>query len=733
MKYSYQTNRLLKYLIINIILFSNLLLAKPLNFTQEELTYINQNKTLTIAMVDTFKPFSFVYKNEHQGLSVDIIKKISLLSGLKFQMQTSSWSQALKKFKEKKVDMISGISHTKEREEYTLFTESFYQIPTYVFGLKNNKLYKNNKSLKGKRVGVNRNMFYMNSLEEQGIQVIEYKNSDEKVKALAFDEIDYFLANYTTGLEAISSNVLTNIKPLDEYTNIKKEDIRYGINKEDKTLHNIIEKSLKYINKKDIQLLRNRWIHEIKEIEGIEYKLNLTKNEKLYLKKKHIIKMCNNQKVEPLEFAYNENQNDMRGISIDTLHIIEKQLNIKFENVATKDWEESQEFLKEKKCDILPASIKNEERLEYANFTKAYLHFPLAILTHRDKGFVPSLESIINEKMVHISGSEIISKLKNKYPNINIIETKSRREAFKHLSDSKAYFTIDIIPTVSNIMSKYIIKDLHIAGYTGIIYHLGIAVRNDDLTLLNILNKSLNTINKKDHDNIYRKWVTPVIKEKVNSVDYGLVYKTILISFFLIIIILFWNKRIRKEKEKIDHLYNDLKDKEVKLKNANKQLELLSSMDKLTNIYNRRKIDEILTKEFERSSRTGDVFSLAMVDVDYFKSVNDNYGHQVGDEVISNIAKLIKDSIRKVDTVGRWGGEEFLIISPYTQNYGMNISVEKIRRNIQEHHFDKVGERTVSIGVANYQKGDTVDSLLKRADDALYQAKRSGRNRVVFD
>lgn len=733
MEYMYHTSRLLKYVFLHIILLSNLLLADSINFTQEELTYINQNKTLKIAIVDNFKPFSFVYKNEYQGLSVDIIKKISLLSGLKFNIQISSWSQALKKFKEKKVNMISGISYTKQREKFTLFSKPFYKIPTYIFGVENDKNYKNNRSLKGKRVGVNKNMFYIESLKELGIEVVEYPNSDDKVKALAFGKVDYFLSNYTTGLKAISAQLLTNIKPLDEFTDIKKEDLRYGINKEDKLLHSIVAKTLSYIDEVDMPSLINRWILEIKEIEAADYNLNLTKDEKLFLKKNHIIKMCNNQKVEPLEFAYNGNQNDMRGISIDTLHIVEKQLDIKFENVPTKNWKESQQFLKEKKCDILPAAIKNPERLKYANFTKPYLNFPLAILTHRDKGFVPSLESIIDKKMSRRDGSGMISKLKNRYPNINIIETKSTQESFKYVSEGKAYFTIEMMPIISNIMSKYIIEDIHISGYTDMMYHLSIAVKNDSVVLLNILNKSLSTISQRKHDNIYKKWVTPVIKEKVHSIDYGLVYTTITFSLLFIILILFWNKRIRQEKEKVDHLYNTLKDKELKLKDANKQLKLLSSIDKLTGIYNRRKIDEVLTKEYDRSSRTGDVFSLAMLDIDHFKSVNDNFGHQVGDVVISDISKLITNSIRKVDVVGRWGGEEFLIIIPNTQSYGMKISVEKIRKNIEEYYFDKVGNKTVSIGVSSYKAGDTVDTILKRCDDALYKAKKDGRNRVVFD
>jgi len=300
-----------------------------------------------------------------------------------------------------------------------------------------------------------------------------------------------------------------------------------------------------------------------------------TNDEKVYLKNNKLIKMCNNHDVEPLEFAYNDNQNDMRGISIDTLKIIEQQVGIKFINVPTKNWKESLKFLKEKKCDILPAAAKNNKRTKYANFTKHYLEFPLAILTHKDKGFISTLDSIIEQRFSRRENSGMINILKEKYPLLKVIKTKSSLESLKSISNGSADFTIDIIPVVSTLMSQYIMEDIHIAGYTNMVYKLSIAVRDDDVLLLNILNKSLNHISKKQHADIYKKWVTPIVKE--NVIDYTLLLQVLFIVFLLILAMVSKHFTLKKLNLK---LKKEVEKKTKDLQDINKNLEEL--VDKKT-------------------------------------------------------------------------------------------------------------------------------------------------------
>lgn len=160
------------------------------------------------------------------------------------------------------------------------------------------------------------------------------------------------------------------------------------------------------------------------------------------------------------------------------------------------------------------------------------------------------------------------------------------------------------------------------------------------------------------------------------------------------------------------------------------ELEKLSQTDALTKIYNRRKLDEILIAKLARAERYNQLFSLVLIDIDHFKKVNDTYGHQVGDDVLKAISKLFFDSIRKTDMIGRWGGEEFLIVSLENNYENVLVFAEKLRAIIESHDFPVVGRITCSFGVSYYIKSDTLHNLINRADTALYQAKSAGRNCV---
>lgn len=161
------------------------------------------------------------------------------------------------------------------------------------------------------------------------------------------------------------------------------------------------------------------------------------------------------------------------------------------------------------------------------------------------------------------------------------------------------------------------------------------------------------------------------------------------------------------------------------------ELRRLANTDGLTGVYNRAKIEQILTIEVLRSKRYKHPLSIIMADIDHFKTVNDTYGHTVGDMVLSGIAAFMKQIVRGVDMVGRWGGEEFLIVCPETTADGARKLAEKLRKKIEKHYFKGVGIKTVSMGVAQIGADDWDDDIIKRADRNLYKAKRGGRNKVV--
>ena len=169
----------------------------------------------------------------------------------------------------------------------------------------------------------------------------------------------------------------------------------------------------------------------------------------------------------------------------------------------------------------------------------------------------------------------------------------------------------------------------------------------------------------------------------------------------------------------------------VKLREKSEELERLSTTDGLTSLFNRRYLMELLAAEQRRCQRLKHPFAIVMMDVDHFKSYNDEFGHPAGDKVLAKVSELLQESVREVDSVGRYGGEEFLILMPESGEGEAAALAERVRRRIAEVKFPH-RRVTVSLGVAQYpMHGESVDAVIAAADAALYDAKGEGRNRVA--
>lgn len=157
----------------------------------------------------------------------------------------------------------------------------------------------------------------------------------------------------------------------------------------------------------------------------------------------------------------------------------------------------------------------------------------------------------------------------------------------------------------------------------------------------------------------------------------------------------------------------------------NNQLHIMSITDRLTGLYNRYKLDETLYELLQKSKNCEKSFSIIIADIDQFKSVNDTYGHLIGDKVLIDVSNLISSRVRQSDIVGRWGGEEFLIICPDTDYSDVMDLTEKIEKDVSGYEFDSIKGISISCGIATCSKGDTIDSLLQRADIRMYECKQS--------
>ena len=201
-------------------------------------------------------------------------------------------------------------------------------------------------------------------------------------------------------------------------------------------------------------------------------------------------------------------------------------------------------------------------------------------------------------------------------------------------------------------------------------------------------------------------------------------------SFFI------YEKKITKKSNQLIELNNTLeqkvKQRTNELQKMKDNFEKLAMIDTLTQIHNRYSIMNILSSEINRAHRYSNPLSIIMYDIDLFKKVNDTYGHDVGDDVLRVLTQIVNKNLRDIDELGRYGGEEFLIVLPNTQLNDAKIFAQRIRKEVEKHSFNTIGSLTISLGLVELKPNETSDILFKRVDELLYISKNNGRNQVSF-
>lgn len=713
----------LKTLLLHFLLlfsFTVHAIAQPLNLTKEEKEFISTHPKITISMMQDYTPFTFIEDGKPVGFEHDLLELISEKSGLTFEKVMGSWSMALNSFMDNKVDMISSISYTKERAAFTLFTTSYYDIPIIIFVRDDFGKYDGLQSLKGKKVGITKDIFYQEELQNLGIFDLKpYTSLLDLTKDVSLGKIDAAVENLTAINYLIKKYAYTNIRLADEFkvSNKTIEDLRFGVHSTEPLLASILQKSLDAISKDEKNKLVNKWIGSIKQYG--EQHIELSERETAYIDSK-VIQYCIDPNWLPFE-GLNE-KGEHTGMSSDFYKLFEKILSAKFNLVKTSSWSQSIEYLKEKKCDISSVITETPERKKNFNFTDSYLEIPLVIANKVDDTFINEMTDLKGKKIGITKDYGFVETLKEKYPFLNIVEINNIDEGLDKVKEGEIFAYIDALASIGHEFQTKYFGELKIAGQLSETLQLRVAVRNDDEVLLNVMQKVVNSIPAEMYRDILNKW-TSIKYEKV--IDYSLVWKVLAGVTFLFILIIYWNRKITKANKLLLEAQKDIEEK-------NEKLERLATIDNLTNLFNRRKLEELLQLEINRCERFNCNFSLTMLDIDHFKEVNDTYGHQIGDKILKEIANILNNSIRKTDFVARYGGEEFIIVCFEAQKEEIIKVIENIRIDIENHNFDIVGSKTVSFGISIFKNGDTIESMIKRADSALYEAKETGRNKVVL-
>lgn len=438
----------------------------------------------------------------------------------------------------------------------------------------------------------------------------------------------------------------------------------------------------------------------------------LTKEEQAYLTQKQVIELC----VDPDWLPYEgiDEKGKFTGIMSNFYDLWSDKINKPIQLVNTTNWEQSLQFIQDGKCDILASAQDVPSRREWLNVSKPFIFYPLAVATQPDRQFVVKFEQIQHRDFVMVEGYAGVELLRNRYPDINITTVNTSREGLKMVETGTAYGFIDTVPTINYQMLRWGISHLKISNVLELQYAMSVGVSTREPQLLKIFNKAIDDTSEVERQRVLNNWLS-IDFQQHNTV----LFWQLLVGVSLVLLVLVYRYR------QVHHHNRNLR-------NLNNQLEQISRYDHLTGLANRYALHERFNEEIETSSQTKQIFSLILLDVDFFKTINDDYGHDVGDEVIKQFASLLMSMVRENDMVGRWGGEEFLILCSQTTKNGAFQLADQLRRQVQSYNFPVNQQITASFGLSEYRHGETIGDTIKRADDALYKAKRNGRNQIVM-
>ncbi len=442
-------------------------------------------------------------------------------------------------------------------------------------------------------------------------------------------------------------------------------------------------------------------------VDKIPSDFSLTKSEKEYLNSKHSLKMCIDPFWYPIEFI---KDGKISGITSDLKRYFEEKIQINIDVVPTNNWNESLDFIKDKKCDIISSISPSYDRISYLNFTKPILTLPIVVTTQKDKPFLRDISLLKNEKIAILKGHFIAEYVKDYFPYLKIVEVASMNEGLYLVEQGGVYGYIDNALVLSSTIQKEFSNSLKIGFRFDILDELSIGTRNDEPILNDIFSRLVDALDETKKQEFLNNWT--IITEQVGWFSLKEIIFLVIFTTTIFGGLIFYQR---------------------KLKILNKKLKKLYLTDKLTGLYNRFKIDKELSLQKDNIDRNYSYScGLILIDIDYFKSINDTLGHLVGDCILKDISKFLKNNLRKTDIIGRWGGEEFLIILPFTSKDIAKKIAENLRVLIEENNFSYKMNRkiTISIGVTEFSKSKSVEDTLLLVDNLLYKAKENGRNRV---
>ncbi|NQZ83648.1 MAG: transporter substrate-binding domain-containing protein [Colwellia sp.] len=691
------------------------------------LGFDKQTDTLLLAFTPELPPYMFVsHTGKAQGLFIDIWRLWSEQTGKDIEFIAESMSEAVEKIKERTIDIHTAYPESIVTKTGLKATSELYEINSVVYVSRRLPNISSLRELNGRSIGVFETAPYKEMLAKKfpQLKLRFFVHYQQMLLAAETGEIDAMVASSENMLEKLIRNNQQALFYQLDNPNFQSK-IYSLVHSENEELAELIKEGFEQLPIDKLVAIEESWLtnKNFSYFQHIKQKASLTEQESAWLFTHSKIRLGVLEHWAPIEFVNEQGQ--LMGINSDVLKIVSQRTGLQFQITPYETWYQLYQSLLDGKIDMLANATPTIERREKLLFSKAYWDLPWVVLHPRNIGKQLSLESFYGKQIAIVKGYHLVSKIQQEHPNISLKLVDDIEEGILALQSGVVDGFIENLATASELLKRESLLPLMISVVEKINLDKNhFAMRKDWPMLKKILDKGLTTISPVEKQVIYEKWFDVNIETGLNkSVVVRVSTQIGIILFIVIVIIVVWNRR----------LYVEIKTR----KRLEEKMKHMATHDELTGLANRVLLKDRLNTSISFHQRQSLKIAVLFIDLDGFKNINDTYGHDVGDELLVQVADKLKTCVRQSDTVVRFGGDEFvLLLMGLHKNNEASFVAEKVLAVMQQPF--KLSAVTVrigcSIGISMYpDDGITDTDLLKVADTLMYRVKANGKNHYVFN
>lgn len=697
-----------------------------------------QKGSLLVAFDPNFPPYMAVTQaGKPQGLLIDMWRLWSKQTGIPIEFLARELSENIDLLKQQQVDVLLAYPNNQEKVDQTIFAESIYHANAQLYVA--NSLIKTVNNNSTTAIHSLQGFIEKYPLQQVGIwreSVVKKRLKAEypHMKFRYFDSLNsmYEAAERNEILAMIGLTDLMNARLVQHHLQalfyalvepIYQLELSPLIHHSNEKLVKIIDDGFASLDIQNLMRLEERWLNEGEHYyHRLVKKVKLSEDELSFINDNGPIKVGMVNDLAPMEFVNEEGKFD--GINRNVLDLISERTDLEFNYVGYDSWQQLYQAMMAQEVDMLAGITPTEQRAQKLLFSDNYWQMPWVIIHPQYLGKKTKLTDFHGKQVAIVKGYYLLDKIREQHPLVTFKLVDNRHQALVALQQERVDGFITTIASATQLLKKDHIITMMISVMESVSLdqsHFGIA--KSAAILKSIIDKGLATLSDREKQSIYDNWFSLAIKTGLDRnvvLQVGVQIGAIIL--LVLIVIVMWNRRLQVEIKHREQLEKIMKH--------------MATHDELTGLANRVLLKDRLSTAIAFHQRQSLQMAVLFMDLDGFKNVNDNYGHDVGDELLQEVALRLQGCVRESDTVVRFGGDEFVLLLTglHSKNEASYVAEKVLKLMQSEFELSKTKAYIgCSIGIAMYPGDGLNDSdLLKVADTLMYKVKAEGKNHYVF-